>query len=64
MDAHIDPFDGRGLLKNQTMTEETEETEYKCGECREDWEGESCIGFVSDICANCGAVGAQSKVEK
>lgn len=62
MDAYLDPFGGEGVLKDkETMSDDTE---YKCDECGEDWEGESCFGYVSDVCANCGAIGAQAKVPK
>jgi len=40
-----------------------QDTEYICDECGEDWDGESCFGYVSDVCANCGALADQSKVE-
>jgi DNA-directed RNA polymerase subunit RPC12/RpoP len=59
MDAYLDPFNGEGILKDMT-----EEQEYKCDECGEDWEGESCFGYVSDVCANCGAIASKHKVEK
>lgn len=63
MDAYLDPFDGGGILKDRTMSDK-DETQYECEECGEDWEGESCFGYVSDVCANCGAIGSQAKVEK
>lgn len=38
--------------------------QYKCSECGEDWNGESCFGYVNDVCSNCGALEPHAKVEK
>lgn len=40
-----------------------QDTDYVCDECGEEWQGESCFGYVSDVCVNCGALADQSKVE-
>ena len=64
MDAYLDPFGGDGILHNRDNMDENNETEYKCSECGADWEGESCFGYVNPVCAKCGTVAPQAKVEK
>lgn len=40
------------------------ETEYICNECGEEWDGKSSIGYVQDVCANCGTIEHEGKREK
>ena len=60
MDAYLDPFDGEGLLKDQEIM--SRDSESVCEECGEEWEGESCFGYVSEVCTTCGALADQSKI--